>query len=273
MKFCTLGSGSSGNVTWVGNDQEAVLLDVGKSAKAILKGMLIQGLDPQNLKGLFVSHEHSDHYQGAAKLSRDLNIPVYSGRGTYEALEKKWPRDLNFKEVHEGEEFKFGKLLVKAHGLIHDVVEPYCFSVTEEDKTMAVVTDLGSCDERTEALVSRVDALIFEANYDENMLANSPYPQSLKQRISGGEGHLANSISGKFLAEHLDPKCQLLLLAHLSENANSPHMALSTMRHFLLPKLKAGLNMGIAPRYQSSGVVRVLSAEEILAQEHLEQSA
>jgi len=257
LRLCTLGSGSSGNATWIGGKQGSVLIDAGLSAKVIVQKMFSLGLDPAKLDGVFLTHEHQDHWRGVAKLLRDYSLPLFTGQRTYDFLKEKIGQHINFQAVKEGDVFQLSGLAVKSYGLIHDALEPYCYRVSEGDVKVAVVTDLGQLDERIAELVSRVDALVFEANYDKEMLAKSKYPQSLKNRISGGQGHLANDIAARFLAKHLDKQCQIILMAHLSENANTPYKALLSYRQHLLPLLKSNLNLGIAPRHDVSGMLNI----------------
>jgi phosphoribosyl 1,2-cyclic phosphodiesterase len=257
LKLGTLGSGSSGNCTYIAGDQGAVLIDGGLSARVIEERLKTLDLKVEDIKAVFLTHEHQDHWKGLPKLCRDFDLPLYSGQATYDCLADKFDAGLQFHPVHEGDIFQLWGLTIKSYGLLHDAAEPYCYSVAQGDCVVAVVTDLGAVDERVARLVSRVDALVFEANYDRQMLQSSKYPQHLKNRISGGLGHLANDIAASFLAEHLDWRCQLLLMAHLSENANSPQKALMTFREFLLPRLKENLNLGIAPRHESSGLLNL----------------
>ncbi|MDR3050212.1 MAG: MBL fold metallo-hydrolase [Oscillospiraceae bacterium] len=251
--FCPLFSGSSGNALYVGADDTHLLVDAGMPLKAILAALDGLGVAPQNLRGILVTHEHSDHIRAAGALSRKFNLPVYANEGTWQAMADKLgevaPR--NQRVFTTGQDFYVENLGVAPFAIPHDAAEPVGLALHARGRKVAVATDLGHIQSGWMRAVSGADLLLLEANYDLNMLENSRYPTVLKQRIRGRKGHLSNEDCGKALCALAQSGVRTCVLGHLSRENNLPELAYQTVRDALLAQdvpCGAGFRLDLAWR-------------------------
>lgn len=234
MRLCSLASGSSGNCIYVGSEQTHLLIDTGISKKRIDESLAELGIKGEELSGILITHEHSDHIQGLGVFSRKYEIPIYATRGTIEGIRSykslgKMPEGL-YCEVPKDEAFEIGDLTVKPFAISHDANEPTGFRIEQEEKAVAVATDLGVYDEYTIENLKDLDAIVLEANHDVHMLEVGPYPYYLKQRVLGKHGHLSNELSGRLLCSILNDKLKHIVLGHLSRENNFPELAYETVK-------------------------------------------
>jgi phosphoribosyl 1,2-cyclic phosphodiesterase len=221
--IASLNSGSNGNCYYVGNGQDAVLFDAGISCREIEKRMSRLSLTMQNVRAIFVSHEHSDHIRGLTVLAGKYDLPVYITEPTL----RHGGLYIDKKLIHsftDNESIAIGDLYVRAFSKHHDAADPYSFTVTCQHTTVGVFTDIGRPCERLVHHFSRCHAAFLEANYDDEMLDSGNYPRFLKQRIRGGNGHLSNKQSLELMINHKPAFMSHLLLAHLSQNNNCPKL-------------------------------------------------
>ena len=221
--ICSLNSGSNGNCYYIGNDNEAILIDAGISCREIEKRMKRLGLSISLVKAVFVSHEHGDHICGIPTLSRKYQLPVYITKNTlrssFISIEKHLVRSFRANMP-----VTIGDLSVMAFSKSHDAIDPHSFIISCQQVTVGVFTDIGfSCSNIIENF-SRCNAVFLEANYCEEMLIKSSYPVYLKKRISGDNGHLSNTQALELFSSHRGHHLTHLLLSHLSENNNSPEL-------------------------------------------------
>lgn len=223
LYISSLNSGSNGNCYYVGNSQEAVLIDAGISCKEIEKRMARLNLPMGKVKALFISHEHSDHIKGVCVLARKYKLPVYLSPKTHAGCGFDLHQDLVF-NWDTNNTVEIGSLSVTAFRKIHDARDPHSFMVSCGDTRVGVFTDLGAvCTELT-AHFKQCHAAFLEANYDSDMLNNGRYPYFLKKRISGGSGHLSNAEALTLFCNHRNERLSHLLLSHLSKDNNSPEL-------------------------------------------------
>lgn len=248
LYITSLNSGSNGNCYYVGNSEEAVLIDAGISCREIEKRMLRLNLSMSKVKALFISHEHSDHIKGVCTLAKKYQLPVYITSGTLRNcrfnLEPGLVRDLS-----SHSKTKIGSLLVTAFPKIHDASEPHSFMVSCGDTHVGVFTDLGAvCGELTRHF-KLCHAAFLEANYDEQMLSSGSYPYFLKQRICGGRGHLSNREALQLFTSHKPAYMSHLLLSHLSKDNNDPELVRA-----LFEGEAKGTQVIVASRHQETDV-------------------
>ncbi|MCC8409763.1 MBL fold metallo-hydrolase [Mucilaginibacter sp. UR6-1] len=249
LYIAALNSGSNGNCYYVGNEHEAVLIDVGISCREVERRMARLGLQISKVKAIFISHEHSDHISGLSVLCRKYNIPVYITPGTM--LHGRLMLDcvVNF-TGHQP--INIGSLTITAFSKLHDAADPYSFVVTNSNITIGVFTDLGAVCANLTRYFKLCHAAFLEANYDEQMLDGGRYPYFLKRRISGGKGHLSNAQALQLFIEHRPPFMSHLLLSHLSKDNNCPDLALE------LFKQHAGdVHVAVASRYAETALYKV----------------
>ncbi|MBR6328232.1 MAG: MBL fold metallo-hydrolase [Lachnospiraceae bacterium] len=234
MQLCSIASGSSGNCIYLGDDNTHVIVDAGISGKRIEAGLSSIGIKGDELSGILVTHEHSDHISGLGVMARRYGVPIYATRGTLDYISSsksmgKIPAEL-FCEVKEDEEFDLGTLRVRPISISHDAAQPVAYRVAAGKKSAAVMTDLGYFDDYIVKNLEGLDILLLEANHDIRMLETGSYPYYLKQRILGKKGHLSNENAGRLLNRVLNSHIKKILLGHLSRENNYEQLAYETVR-------------------------------------------
>jgi phosphoribosyl 1,2-cyclic phosphodiesterase len=229
MRFCSLGSGSSGNALVIeslsGTTTSRVLVDCGFSQRELQTRLARVGLAVGDLDAIFLTHEHADHVGTALTLPRRHGIPLWTSRGTWRALgEPTLPQGM-LRCARDGEEIVVGDLQLRPFTVPHDALEPLQLSCTDGQRRLGVLTDAGSSTAHLLAELQRCDALVLECNHDRTMLAQSRYPASLKARIDGPHGHLANDTAAQILAQCRHAGLRHVVAAHLSEHNNRPVLA------------------------------------------------
>lgn len=254
----SLNSGSNGNCYYVGNGQEAVLVDAGISCKETETRMKRLGLSMSTVKAIFVSHEHTDHVRGIPVLAQKYNLPVYITPGTLRGCRFRLPKNLIFSfSAHQP--VSIGALHVTAFPKLHDAAEPHSFVVRYNDIRVGVFTDIGAPCEQLTHHFRQCHAAFLEANYDEAMLENGRYPYYLKSRIRGGHGHLSNTQAVQFFKKHRPSYMSHLILSHLSQDNNCPKLV-----HELFSQQADGVEVVVASRHEESAVYIIKSSRESL---------
>lgn len=217
----SINSGSNGNCYYVGNESEAVLVDVGISCKEIEERMNRLQLPIEKVKAIFISHEHVDHIRGVARLSKKYYLPVYIKPRTYKHsgihLDRAFVHNFNCNE-----KISIGNLNVTPFDKHHDAQDPVSFVVEHKGIKAGVITDIGIACKTVIHYFKQCHACFLESNYDEQLLHEGPYPQRLKDRISGGKGHISNAQALELFIKHKPKYMSHLLLSHLSKNNNHP---------------------------------------------------
>jgi phosphoribosyl 1,2-cyclic phosphodiesterase len=249
FEVSVLASGSSGNCFYVGSNKGDILIDAGISCKQISERLSKIGKDINNIKGIFVTHEHTDHIRGIETLSRKHNIPIFINTGTLEGCYLDMG---NMNIIRTDKEFDFNGLKILPFSKSHDSSEPISFLIKNGTKKISIITDVGMCCDNVIDNVCESDLIILEANHDLNMLKNGPYPYYLKKRIASTKGHLSNYEAALLVLEHGNKKLQHVLLSHLSLNNNTPETALKTFNSIVceradLKKLKSWLTFRDKP--------------------------
>ena len=229
MRFCSLGSGSTGNATLVearsGNTVSRVLIDCGFSLRELERRLARTGLLPADIDAVFVTHEHGDHVGCALTLARRHRVPLWTSRGTWRAIGEPDLPDGLLHFARDLEPIAIGDLELAPYTVPHDANEPLQLCVGDGAARLGVLTDAGSTTPHLLARLQGCDALLLECNHDRVMLANSAYPASLKARIGGRLGHLANDTAAEILAGCMHGGLKRLVAAHLSERNNQPALA------------------------------------------------
>ena len=233
FQVAVLASGSKGNATVMRCESGMVLVDAGISCRRITRGMQRLGLRPENLDAVFITHEHIDHVQGLETFIKNYPVPVFASAGTWRGIKGTLPRiDLQHCDKHIFEpqtEITIGRLRVRSFSISHDALEPTGYVFTLRNHSFAYVTDTGYISDPVKRELDGAEILVLETNHDPIMLRNGRYPPPLKKRILGTRGHLANETAGHLLAA-LKTLPRQVFLAHLSQENNTPDLALSTVR-------------------------------------------
>jgi len=247
----SLNSGSNGNCYYIGNNSEAVLVDVGISCRETEKRMKHLGLDIKKVKAIFVSHEHGDHIKGVSTLANKYNLPVYITSITA----KYGPILIKHLSKHfkADEPVQVGELFVTAFTKYHDAADPHSFIVRYNTTTVGVFTDIGKTCKPLIHYFKQCNAAFLETNYDEAMLENGRYPLHLKNRIRGGQGHLSNKEALDLFINHRAPFMTHLVLTHLSKENNTPQLA----EQLFTPHAN-GTAIIVASRYEATAVYTIV---------------
>lgn len=231
MRFCSLGSGSSGNATVVetrdGPRAHRVLIDCGFSLRDFETRLARAGLLPEQLDAIFVTHEHGDHVGCAPVLSRRYGIPLWTSRGTWRASGESEAADVRF--ARDGEPIDIGSLRLIPYTVPHDAAEPLQLRCTDGARSLGVLTDAGSITPHLLEHLHGCEALLIECNHDAGMLARSRYPASVRARIGGPHGHLCNETAAQILRASAHAGLRHVVAAHLSEQNNTPALAREAM--------------------------------------------
>ena len=220
MKLVFVSSGSKGNATLIQGGDALIQIDMGITKRALVKGLEILGKSVQDIDGLFLTHEHSDHISGVSTIAR--HTKVYASEETYPVSPEQvlWP----------GVGVNVKNMLVMPFSSSHDAVNPVNYVIYADDVKLGYVTDTGTIEEEGLDLLKNCDYYLFESNHDVKMLRESPRPTWLKRRIRSACGHLSNDECANYLSMLIGEKTKQIFLGHISDDCNRPEIAEETLR-------------------------------------------
>ena len=264
FKFLSAASGSSGNCYILKTEETAVLIDVGTTGKRIIEGLSEMGLSPENVDGILVTHEHTDHVKSLKMIGKKASSArIYGSSETLHAVRDMAPGE-RFFEVEPGAAFTVGDMKIRAFSLSHDAAGPLGYSVISGDKMCTVVTDTGCITEEMFGYIRESDLLVLEANHEVNVLMMGSYPYYLKQRIVGDKGHISNETAGstlcRMLRERRNGNTPRVILAHLSRENNTPEQAFLTVKNMLFDEdflVGRDLFLDVAKRDQVGHIIEI----------------
>lgn len=251
MKAVALQSGSNGNSIYVEAGEVRLLFDAGISGIAAERRLAEHGIDIRTVHGVIISHDHADHVRCGGVYQRKYGIPVHITSLTLEHALSRYPlghlHDVRI--FRSGESITFGDVLVHTVPTPHDSADGSVFIVEAGQKRLGIMTDLGHVFDGLESIISSLDAVFLESNYDPGMLSAGPYPRFLKRRISGEGGHISNIESAELLlSASSGGRLRWACLSHLSEQNNCPDLAIRTHRDML----SDAVDLRVASRYRCS---------------------
>ena len=230
FKFCSLYSGSTGNSSLIQTNTTKILVDAGESAKKIADALISLNIEPTQIDGILITHEHSDHVKGLGTFSKKYNVPVFANLETWDAMptqkEKVCDNNIN---IFKFKEFNIGDISVLPFSIPHDAANPCGFSLSHDGKKISIATDIGHMTTNIVDNLTNSSFILLESNYDPNILKCSPYPYPLKQRILGPNGHLPNEMAGKTISYLANHGLNTVMLGHLSKENNFPELAYKTV--------------------------------------------
>lgn len=233
LRFLSIGSGSSGNCYYFGDNTHGILIDAGIAARTVRVALRSIGTDFDRIRGVFVSHDHVDHIKSIGTLGEVFHLPIYATAKTHNGIDRSWSvtQKLNGsrKEMEIGSKTQVGEFSVTPYEVSHDATESVCFQIAYRSHKILVATDLGCANEDICRLIRQSNIIVLEANYDNEMLNNGSYPYLLKQRIISESGHLCNEETARLLAENWHEGISHIYLCHLSKDNNLPHVAKDTV--------------------------------------------
>ena len=231
LRITHLGTGSRGNSTLLETDDVKVLIDLGFSGAQLQKRLAMLNIKPEDIDCALLSHHHGDHGGGATIAQRKWDMQILANERTAQELDLDPLKTSYFGAL---DVIRIGdELSILTVPVPHSGSENVAFVASYGGERAAIITDLGSWTDELIKHVYGCEHISIEANYDDQKLSAGPYPYSLKERIRGRGGHLSNSQTGQFLAEVSTESTRNIVLTHLSEKNNSPHLAESTVLYYI----------------------------------------
>lgn len=234
IKVCVLGSGSKGNSILIDNGKNRVIIDAGLTARAIKQRLAQINLDLNQIDGILITHEHTDHIKALEVLSK--NVPVYAHDYTMEEITARYNIVLRSQMNFSDTEFSIGTLDIQTFKTSHDAVYPLGYCISDEESKITYATDTGYCSKEFLKLAKGSNLIMIESNHDVDMLMNGNYPAFLKRRIISNKGHLSNIACAMAINELAEKGTRNFVLSHLSENNNLPELAYWTNADYLKQK-------------------------------------
>ncbi|MCD7723453.1 MAG: MBL fold metallo-hydrolase [Clostridiales bacterium] len=243
-KTCQLFSGSSGNSIYISTPAGGVLVDIGVSARRCERALTDRGISPGSIKGVFITHEHTDHVCGLRVFASKYKVPVWADKAVIDKMIYSGAIDSSVTINEMPAAIDFGGTLVESFENSHDSAACLGYKFTLGDKRrLAVCTDTGYITDSARKALKKTDLVYLESNYEKSMLENGAYPYVLKKRIMSKKGHLSNSDSDKFAVELLESGTTHFVLSHLSRENNTPDIAAqSAVGSFVEAGARAGVD-------------------------------
>ncbi len=275
LDFISFGSGSSGNCAYIGDGEQGLLIDAGVDDVTVISELRRHGIRMESIKGIVLTHDHSDHVRFVYKLIRKRShMAVYCTPRVLNGMLRRHNISNRIKDYHhpiyKEHPFMIGNFSLTAFEVMHDGTDNAGFYITRGNHNMVVATDLGCISERADFYMRKANYLMIEANYDEAMLAAGTYPEYLKGRIRSTTGHLDNAVTAKYLGDIYSPTLRNIFLCHLSKDNNTPEIALREAERALTaagatvgdgsntPYARmAGVQLMALPRYDSTPLIRL----------------
>ena len=234
VQLTILGSGSAGNCAYLETPETRLLIDAGFSGRQIRKRLATIARVPENLQGILITHEHSDHISGLVGLAAKLQIPVYCNRLTYEAIQSILEIQIDARLFVTGDSFAIGDVTIDTFSIPHDACDPVGYLARTSAGNVGFLTDLGHVTKLVIERIRSANILLLESNHDVKMLQEDPRrPWSLKQRISSRHGHLSNEAAAAAVEQIMSAELRHLYLGHLSRECNKPELAYQAVNNCL----------------------------------------
>lgn len=232
LRYISFGSGSSGNCAYVGTSQGGVIVDAGVDNHFVLEQMALNAIDPEKVAGIILTHDHGDHVRYAyALLRRHRNWRLFATPKALNGMLRRHNVSRRVTDFHQPifKEFTFtaGPLRITPYETSHDGTDNVGFFIEGASTSLAITTDTGIVTERADHYMRLARHLVLESNYDLTMLTTGPYPLYLQARIRSEVGHMDNTDTAAYLGSIFRPELATVLLCHLSEENNTPELALS----------------------------------------------
>lgn len=238
LHFISLGSGSSGNCYYLFTEHVHILIDLGVGIRTLKKHFRNYGFNIQDVKHIFITHDHADHVKSVGSLSHDLEIPVYATPLVHKGIDgnycvrHKVSAELR-RYITIGETINIGDIAITAFTVPHDSSDNVGYRIEHEGVVFCLMTDVGHVTDEMAQFISQSNYLVLESNHEVEKLLTGPYPAHLKRRITSGHGHLSNQACGEALANNATPDLHHVWLCHLSDENNHPELARKTVEQVL----------------------------------------
>ena len=238
MKFICLGSGSSGNCYFLQTHDDGLMIDAGIGVRTLKKSFRDYGLSMASIHHILITHDHADHVKSVGSLSHDYQLPVYTTADIHQGIINNYcvNKKVDAQQVRimeKGTTVQLGDFTVTSFHVPHDSRDCVGYSIKADGVNFCIITDVGEITSDIKPFIASANYLVIEANHDEEMLQNGPYPEHLKRRIMSSIGHLSNKACGEALVENATANLRHVWLCHLSEENNHPELARKTVDSIL----------------------------------------
>ncbi len=233
LKFISFGSGSCGNCYYLFTENCGMLIDMGIGIRKLKKEFCDYGLNPNNVSHILITHDHADHVKAVGSFSTTYNLPVYGTEKVHIGIKKNYCvrkkiKEENIRIITNGNDFDIGDFKISSFHVPHDSMDNVGYMIKYGETTFSLMTDIGHLTEEMANVIKQSDYLVIESNHDEDMLRFGLYPEQLKIRVAGDNGHLSNKMCAKAITENASDKLKHVWLCHLSRENNTPELALTT---------------------------------------------
>ena len=252
MKICVLSSGSKGNTTYVETKKAKILIDCGNSSKYIMTKLAELNVYPDDIDAILITHVHSDHIKGLQMLAKRIKATVYMTEKMYPYLD--FVKNYSF---IESKSFSIKDIDVDVIKTSHDAEDSVGYIISNDNKSLVYITDTGYINQKYYEILKNRDVYVFESNHDVEMLNNGRYPFEIRKRILSDKGHLSNYDASKYLAKFIGDKTKRIVLAHLSEENNTPELALETLKDRLAKEKIDFDNIIIAKQNKETELIKI----------------
>lgn len=261
FEICTLASGSKGNCTYIKSGNTSLIVDEGLTVKELKLRAALRGIDLDKVSAVLVTHEHSDHIKGVSQFCNEYGAKAYMPLTCFETLRSRGDVISSYEHVDGFEAgFDIGDIRVEPFRLPHDARYTVGYRLSDGKTDIAIATDLGFVSDNTLSRLCGCKAVVIESNHDKLMLEKGRYPYPLKVRIASKNGHLSNADSSAIASQLVASGAERILLAHLSEDNNTPELAFEATKEQLD---KHGIREGedvvldVAYQYRPSEIIRI----------------
>ena len=246
VKICALASGSNGNCYYIGNENEAVIIDIGISNRQLSQRLTEAGLSIRKIKAVFITHEHTDHVKGLRVVADKNSIDAYCTKKTHDKTRPDY-RANRINYFIPGDTISIGDIKVHSFDKQHDAIEPVSFRVEIDGINIAVLTDVGIVSNEIKNQLSLCNAAFLESNYEHDLLINGNYPTFLKNRVASDFGHLSNTQAFELIDSLKDSHLKTVFLSHISSDNNRIDLALNSFKtlestHCIEPTSRHGIS-------------------------------
>lgn len=238
LNFISFGSGSSGNCYYLHTATDGLIIDAGIGIRTLKKHFKDYGLNRSLVHNILITHDHADHVKAVGCIGNDMNIPVYTTEAVHAGIRRNYcvQQKINptlVRSIEKGVTFELGQFRVTPFNVPHDSADNVGYCIEHNDVVFCLITDAGTVTDEMKTYIRKANYLVLEANHDEEMVKNGPYPQHLKRRILSDSGHLSNTACAKALVENATEALRKVWLCHLSEENNHPELARKTIESIL----------------------------------------
>lgn len=240
LRFLSMGSGSSGNCYYIGTGEYGFLIDAGVGVRTVKRELKKHNISFDQIWGIFITHDHTDHICSVGVLGEKYHIPVYGTKEMHDGINRNYRVTEKLvscrKFYKKGEHIVIRDFTIQSFPVSHDATDCVGYTFSYRGKNFVIATDLGYIGKEVADHIAKANFLVIEANYDDAMLKNGRYPYPLKQRVRSHTGHLCNDHTAHFLADNWPETLTHVFLCHLSQENNTPELAFNTVNNALVEK-------------------------------------